>query len=38
MSDALLAILLTIRKPEPVRVCTEAPPAGEVCEGEEVQR
>lgn len=40
MDAALLALLLGVAKPEkaepaePVRVCTEAPPPGERCEGE----
>lgn len=38
MGETLLALLLSLREPEkatePVRVCTEAPPPGERCEGE----
>lgn len=35
---AALVAFLGLAEPEPVRVCTEPPPAGERCEGELVER
>lgn len=38
MSEALLAIVLGLSEPAPPppKVCTEAPPAGQTCEGEDI--